>query len=69
MCTYDLFIKDDCPNSCSSHGVCEKVYYQNNKYQCICNRGWTGPACDVALELICNDDIDNDRGKAYIKTN
>jgi teneurin len=52
---------NSCPNSCSSHGICDKLSNQNNKYQCVCNYGWTGPACDVAIELMCSDDIDNDK--------
>ena len=55
---------DNCPNSCSSNGVCEKTSV--NKYQCICNQGWTGRACDVAIEMICNDDIDNDKGEFWL---
>jgi hypothetical protein len=43
---------NNCQNSCSSHGVCDKILKHNNnnnnnKYQCNCNNGWTGPACDV----------------------
>ena len=49
---------NSCPNSCSSNGVCEKV--DNTMYQCICKQGWTGPACDIPRELICNDGLDND---------
>jgi hypothetical protein len=42
------------------NGICERV---SGKYQCICNPGWTGRGCDIAIEMICNDDIDNDKGK------
>ena len=52
---------NNCPNGCSSHGICDRVMNQNNKYQCICYTGWTGAACNVAIELLCNDDIDNDK--------
>jgi len=51
---------NNCPKSCSSNGVCEKSVDQYTKYQCVCNQGWTGQACDVPLEMLCNDDIDND---------
>ena len=53
---------NNCPDSCSSHGVCDKVVNQMpTKYQCVCSHGWTGSACEIASELLCNDDIDNDR--------
>jgi teneurin len=55
-----LFLIDNCPNLCSMNGICERV---SGKYQCICNPGWTGRACDIAIEMICNDDIDNDKGR------
>ena len=47
-----------CPNSCNSNGICEKV--DGNSYQCVCNQGWIGIACDIPRELICNDGLDND---------
>lgn len=50
---------DNCPNGCSSNGVCEKV--TNSQYKCVCNRGWTGKACDIGVEMVCNDNIDNDQ--------
>ena len=54
---------NNCPKGCSSNGICEKSKSQYTKYQCMCNHGWTGQACDVQVELFCNDDIDNDNGK------
>ncbi len=51
---------NSCPESCSSNGVCEKSAGQYSRYQCVCNQGWTGEACSVAVEMLCNDDIDND---------
>ena len=50
---------NNCPNDCSSNGICEK--YANGGYQCICNQGWGGIACDMAIEMLCNDGIDNDK--------
>ena len=52
---------NNCPNSCSSNGMCERHSTQFNTYHCVCNAGWTGKACDVAIEMVCNDDIDNDK--------
>lgn len=52
-----------CPKACSSNGICEKSTSQYTKYQCLCDQGWTGQACDVPIEMFCNDDIDNDNGK------
>jgi hypothetical protein len=40
---------NSCPNSCSSHGICDKLSNQDNKYQCVCNYGWTGTPCDFAM--------------------
>ena len=30
------------------------------RYQCVCNKGWTGVACETAIEMVCNDNLDND---------
>ena len=54
-------LKDNCPNNCNSNGVCERSTNQYSKYHCVCNQGWTGRACDVAIEMVCNDDKDNDK--------
>ena len=49
---------NNCPNDCSSNGICEKI--SNTAYQCICKIGWSGAACDTVTEMVCNDGIDND---------
>lgn len=37
-------------------------------YTCVCKDGWEGKNCAVRLEMECNDEIDNDRGKIIIMT-
>lgn len=56
---------NSCPNSCSSNGVCELLVGSSGidlatKYECVCEKGWSGKACEQAKEMICNDGLDND---------
>lgn len=52
-----------CENACSRHGQCT---LNNGEYSCMCIEGWAGKDCSIALEMDCNDNIDNDHGKKYI---
>lgn len=49
-----------CPNACNRHGTCA---FENEEYQCVCAEGWAGVDCNIKLEMSCNDDTDNDKGK------
>ncbi|XP_044748405.1 teneurin-a isoform X3 [Coccinella septempunctata] len=46
-----------CENGCSGHGQCT---LEDGMYKCVCIQGWAGSDCSIALEMSCNDDIDND---------
>ena len=47
-----------CPNSCSGNGECTSDDEQ--EWSCSCRSGWIGHDCSQALELSCDDEIDND---------
>ncbi|XP_066592793.1 teneurin-a [Prorops nasuta] len=47
-----------CENACSRHGLCT---LQDGEYRCECSTGWAGRDCSIALEMECNDTIDNDQ--------
>ncbi|KAJ8676085.1 hypothetical protein QAD02_011871, partial [Eretmocerus hayati] len=46
-----------CENKCSGHGSCTPI---GGESSCECLPGWAGRDCSIALEMDCNDDIDND---------
>lgn len=48
-----------CENGCSRHGQCT---LEDGEYRCNCIEGWAGFDCSIALEMSCNDTIDNDHG-------
>ncbi|XP_070560318.1 teneurin-3-like [Ptychodera flava] len=48
---------DACPNNCTSNGDCFLV---DDRWQCVCRDGFKGAQCDIGLELICDDGLDND---------
>lgn len=49
-----------CENGCSRHGQCT---LDDGEYRCDCIEGWAGSDCSIPLEMNCNDNIDNDKGK------
>ncbi|XP_037027391.1 teneurin-a isoform X8 [Bradysia coprophila] len=46
-----------CENGCSRHGQCT---LEDGEYKCVCIEGWAGSDCSLALEMKCDDNIDND---------
>nr|CAD7437593.1 unnamed protein product [Timema bartmani] len=50
-----------CRSACNHHGTCT---LEDGEYHCVCSDGWAGLDCSIRLELECDDDIDNDEGKA-----
>nr|CAD7400470.1 unnamed protein product [Timema cristinae] len=50
-----------CRSACNHHGTCT---LEDSEYHCVCSDGWAGLDCSIRLELECDDDIDNDEGKA-----
>ncbi|XP_030636941.1 teneurin-2 isoform X2 [Chanos chanos] len=48
---------DGCPGLCSGNGQCILV---QNSWHCECHTGWRGPGCNVAMEISCADNKDNE---------
>jgi hypothetical protein len=57
-----MIFLDGCPSGCHTHGECRHF---SDGWQCTCHNGWTGKGCDVAMEMVCDDMEDNDRGIIY----
>ncbi|XP_028815540.1 teneurin-3 isoform X2 [Denticeps clupeoides] len=49
--------KDGCPGLCNNNGRCT---LDQNGWRCLCQPGWRGAGCDVAMETICSDGKDNE---------
>uniref|UniRef100_A0A8C9Q9Y5 Teneurin-2 n=1 Tax=Spermophilus dauricus TaxID=99837 RepID=A0A8C9Q9Y5_SPEDA len=48
---------DGCPDLCNGNGRCT---LGQNSWQCVCQTGWRGPGCNVAMETSCADNKDNE---------
>lgn len=51
---------DGCPDLCNGNGRCT---LGQNSWQCICQTGWRGSGCNVAMETSCADNKDNEGGE------
>ena len=51
---------EGCPGLCNSNGRCT---LDQNGWHCVCQPGWRGAGCDVAMETLCTDSKDNEGGK------
>lgn len=51
---------DGCPDLCSGHGRCQ---LQNSVWQCVCGRGWKASHCNLAMEVECESNRDEDEGE------
>lgn len=51
---------DGCPDLCNGNGRCT---LGQNSWQCVCQSGWRGPGCSVAMETACADSKDNEGGE------
>jgi len=51
---------DGCPDLCNGNGRCT---LGQNSWQCVCQTGWRGPGCNVAMETACADNKDNEGGE------
>ncbi|ELK28386.1 Teneurin-2 [Myotis davidii] len=49
--------KYGCPDLCNGNGRCT---LGQNSWQCVCQTGWRGPGCNVAMETSCADNKDNE---------
>lgn len=56
-----------CVNDCNEHGECVRQHLTTPNdellWVCVCEPGYAGLDCSVALESQCGDNIDNDKGK------
>uniref|UniRef100_A0A671KPJ7 Teneurin-3 n=1 Tax=Sinocyclocheilus anshuiensis TaxID=1608454 RepID=A0A671KPJ7_9TELE len=48
---------EGCPGLCNSNGRCT---LDQNGWHCVCQPGWRGAGCDVAMETLCADGKDNE---------
>lgn len=48
---------EGCPGLCNSNGRCA---LDQNGWHCVCQPGWRGAGCDVAMETLCTDGKDNE---------
>ncbi|XP_028832903.1 teneurin-3 isoform X16 [Denticeps clupeoides] len=48
---------EGCPGLCNSNGRCT---LDLNVWHCVCQPGWRGAGCDVAMETLCTDSKDNE---------
>ncbi|KAJ8271772.1 hypothetical protein COCON_G00106310 [Conger conger] len=48
---------EGCPGLCNSNGRCT---LDQNGWHCVCQSGWRGVGCDVAMETLCADGKDNE---------
>ncbi|KAG9347020.1 hypothetical protein JZ751_005947 [Albula glossodonta] len=53
----DKIVKEGCPGLCNSNGRCT---LDQNGWHCVCQSGWRGAGCDVAMETLCTDSKDNE---------
>ncbi|XP_006630027.2 teneurin-3 isoform X11 [Lepisosteus oculatus] len=53
----DKLVKEGCPGLCNSNGRCT---LDQNGWHCVCQSGWRGAGCDVAMETLCTDSKDNE---------
>ncbi|KAJ7310231.1 hypothetical protein JRQ81_007128 [Phrynocephalus forsythii] len=48
---------DGCPGLCYGNGRCT---LDQNGWHCVCQVGWSGTGCNVIMEMMCGDSVDND---------
>ncbi|XP_053129531.1 teneurin-1 isoform X11 [Hemicordylus capensis] len=48
---------DGCPGLCYGNGRCT---LDQNGWHCVCQVGWSGLGCNVVMEMVCGDNMDND---------
>lgn len=61
LCLPSPFLQPDgCPDLCNGNGRCT---LGQNSWQCVCQSGWRGPGCNVAMETACADNKDNEGGE------
>uniref|UniRef100_F6PUW8 Teneurin-1 n=1 Tax=Ornithorhynchus anatinus TaxID=9258 RepID=F6PUW8_ORNAN len=57
-CTIAWFSGENgCPGLCFGNGRCT---LDQNGWHCVCQLGWSGTGCNVVMEMMCGDNLDND---------
>ncbi|EGW11892.1 Teneurin-1 [Cricetulus griseus] len=46
-----------CPGLCFGNGRCT---LDQNGWHCVCQVGWSGTGCNIVMEMLCGDNLDND---------
>uniref|UniRef100_A0A8C8RAV1 Teneurin-1 n=1 Tax=Pelusios castaneus TaxID=367368 RepID=A0A8C8RAV1_9SAUR len=46
-----------CPGLCYGNGRCT---LDQNGWHCVCQVGWSGAGCNIVMEMVCGDNMDND---------
>lgn len=54
-----FFFPEGCPGFCNNNGRCT---LEASGWHCICQPGWRGAGCHVAMETLCTDGKDNEGG-------
>ncbi|NXK66126.1 TEN1 protein, partial [Sylvietta virens] len=54
---FTLCVLDGCPGLCYGNGRCT---LDQNGWHCVCQVGWSGSGCNVVMEMVCADNLDND---------
>lgn len=57
-----LCVLDGCPGLCYGNGRCT---LDQNGWHCVCQVGWSGSGCNVVMEMVCADNLDNDGGMIH----
>ncbi|XP_032330620.1 teneurin-1 [Camelus ferus] len=50
-------VRDGCPGLCFGNGRCT---LDQNGWHCVCQVGWSGTGCNIVMEMLCGDNLDND---------
>lgn len=58
--SFFVSLTEGCPGLCNSNGRCT---LDQNGWHCVCQPGWRGAGCDVAMETLCTDSKDNEGGR------
>jgi len=61
---YVILPLDGCPQSCNLHGTCRRQL--TGDWSCACDEGWSSSGCSVAMETVCDGDVDDDEGENYV---
>ncbi|MBN3270945.1 TEN1 protein, partial [Polyodon spathula] len=56
-CSFLIPLPDGCPGLCNGNGRCT---LDQNGWHCVCQTGWSGTGCNIIMEMVCDDSVDND---------